>query len=253
MVERTRALKEANEQLEKSNAELEQFAYITSHDLQEPLRKIRTFASRMESSLGDSTDATVINFLHKIMASAERMSILIRDLLNYSRLTKEEKRMMPVNLNEVLNDVLSDLEVMVSQKHAVLKVDDLPVVKGIPLQLNQLFFNLVGNSLKFAKQGVAPVIHIKVNRVEEDKATQLGLKGNYYHEITFSDNGIGFDAKYKEQIFEIFQRLHSREKFAGTGIGLALSKRVVENHQGTITAESEDGKGATFKVYLPAE
>lgn len=253
VLERTRELKEANEQLERSNAELEQFAYITSHDLQEPLRKIKTFASRIEDELTGSGQQTVLNHLSKVTTSAERMSVLIKDLLNYSRLTKEEKAMEPVDLNEIVGDVLSDLEVLVSQKKATVHAAGLPTIKGIRLQINQLFFNLIGNSLKFSKPGVAPDIRITAERLSPSVAYQEGLKPAAFNRIIFRDNGIGFNPKYSEQIFEIFQRLHSREAFAGTGIGLALSKRVIENHHGIIRASSEEGKGATFIIYLPAE
>jgi two-component system CheB/CheR fusion protein len=251
--ERTRELKEANEQLERSNAELEQFAYITSHDLQEPLRKIKTFASRIEDELTGSGNQTVLKHLTKVTTSAERMTSLIKDLLNYSRLTKEVKEFENVDLNEIMNDVLSDLEVLVAQKGASVQARDLPVVRGIRLQLNQLFFNLVGNSLKFSRPGVPPAIHITANKLNASEAFELGLKAESFYQITFRDNGIGFNPKYRDQIFEIFQRLNSRDTYAGTGIGLALSKRVVENHHGTILAYSEEGEGATFVVCLPAQ
>ncbi|HYO22034.1 MAG TPA: PAS domain S-box protein, partial [Flavisolibacter sp.] len=250
--ERTRELKEANELLEKSNAELEQFAYIASHDLQEPLRKIRTFASRMESELTGSDNTNVMNHLQKVMASSERMSMLIRDLLDYSKLTKEEKKLDDVDLNEVLADVLSDFEVLIAQKKAQIMADPLPVLKGVPLQINQLFFNLIGNSLKFSKPDVPPVIEIRGRWLPADDALKLGLKDKDHHMLRFSDNGIGFNPHYKDQIFEIFQRLNSRDQFAGTGIGLALSKRVVQNHGGIVIADSEEGRGGTFTVYLPA-
>lgn len=251
--ERTRELKEANEQLERSNADLEQFAYITSHDLQEPLRKIKTFASRIEDELTGSGQETVLRYLHKVTTSAERMSTLIKDLLNYSRLTtKEDKGVEEVDLNEVVNDVLSDLEVLVTQKKATIKADPLPKIKGIRLQLSQLFFNLIGNSLKFSRPGVPPEILVTVKKLLPSEAFRIGLKPDPFYQLTFRDNGIGFNPAYKEQIFEIFQRLNSRDTYAGTGIGLALSKRVVDNHNGAIIADSAEGKGATFTVYLPA-
>lgn len=253
VLERTKELKEANEQLARSNAELEQFAYITSHDLQEPLRKIRTFASRMEDELRELGNETVLKHLGKVMTSAERMSSLIRDLLNYSRLTREDKGYEEVSLNEIVQDVLSDLELLVSQKNATVYTESLPDVNGIRLQLNQLFYNLIGNSLKFSKPGEPPLIQITARELSPAEAYSVGLKPVRFHQITFKDNGIGFNSKYSEQIFEIFQRLNSRDVFAGTGIGLALSKKVVENHQGRISAFGEEGKGATFIVYLPAE
>jgi two-component system CheB/CheR fusion protein len=253
VLDRTRELKEANEQLERSNAELEQFAYVTSHDLQEPLRKIKTFASRIEDELAAAGNETVHKHLAKVITSADRMSVLIRDLLNYSRLTKGERAFEEVNLNEMVQDVVSDLEVMVTQKSATVYTEALPVVKGIRLQLNQLFFNLIGNSLKFSKPDLPPLIQITSQRLSPSEAYAKGLRPEPYHEICFEDNGIGFDPKYRDQIFEIFQRLHAREAYAGTGIGLALSKRVVENHHGVIRAFADEGKGARFMVYLPDE
>jgi PAS domain S-box-containing protein len=253
VLERTRELKEANEQLERSNAELEQFAYVTSHDLQEPLRKIKTFASRIEDELAGNGTSTVQSHLSKVITSAERMSVLIKDLLNYSRLTKVERAAEDVNLNEMVHDVLSDLEVLVSQKSATIYTEALPVIKGIRLQLNQLFFNLIGNSLKFSKPGVPPLIQITAKLLSSAEAYAEGLRPVSFYQITFQDNGIGFHPKYSDQIFEIFQRLHAREAYAGTGIGLALSKKVVENHHGVIKADSLEGQGARFVVYLPAD
>jgi PAS domain S-box-containing protein len=253
VIERTRELKEANDQLERSNEELEQFAYITSHDLQEPLRKIKTFASRIEDELSGSDQVMAQKHLAKVINSANRMSVLIRDLLNYSKLTREGRNIEPVNLNEIAEEVLSDLEVLVAQKKATINITNLPVVNGIRLQLSQLFFNLIGNGLKFAHPGVPPVITIDTYQLTATESTAVGLPAADYVAIRFRDNGIGFNPSYKEQIFEIFQRLNSRDSFGGTGIGLALSKKVVENHRGRITAESEEGKGAAFTVYLPAD
>jgi len=249
--ERTRELKETNERLERSNAELEQFAYITSHDLQEPLRKIKTFAYRIEDELKDNKNVRINTYLEKLISSSERMSTLIRDLLNYSRLTKQKQEFETVNLNDVMKDVLSDFEILIQQKGAEIQADNLPTVKGISLQLTQLFFNLIGNSLKFTRESVKPVIQIKSREFSKAESSHLHLEGEAYYELSFIDNGIGFDPKYKEQVFEIFQRLNSREQYSGTGIGLALTKKVAENHYGKIIAESEEGKGTTFKVYLP--
>lgn len=249
--ERTRELKEANQLLAKSNEELEQFAYITSHDLQEPLRKIKTFASLLLEEAAENGNPQVNRYLQKISASSERMTVLIKDLLNYSRLSKEHKQFSKVNLNKILEDVLSDFEVMISQKNAVVFSEPLPEVHGIGLQLNQLFFNLIGNSLKFSKPNLPPAIRISCRTISTGEAAKLGLDKAMYYEIIFSDNGIGFNPKYKDQIFDIFQRLHSSEQFSGTGIGLALSKKVVENHHGSIMAESIENEGASFKIYLP--
>lgn len=252
VAERTKELMTANEQLAKSNAELEQFAYITSHDLQEPLRKIRTFASRIEAELAAKGQPSLLQYLHKVSASAERMSVLIRDLLNFSRLSKEQAAFEPVDLNEVLKDVALDFEVLIAQTKANVEASPLPVVHGIPLQLNQLFFNLIGNSLKFSKPDVPPHIQINADRLSAADAAREGLPEEAHHRLTFCDNGIGFNPEYKDRIFEVFQRLHSREQYAGTGIGLALTKRVVENHFGSIAVDSAEGRGTCFTVYLPA-
>lgn len=251
--ERTKELREANERLERSNAELEQFAYVTSHDLQEPLRKIKTFAYRIEDELKDYPNEQVKKFLEKLIYSSDRMSTLIRDLLNYSRLAKQKQQFETVNLNELLNDVLGDFEILMQQKKAEIIWESLPVIKGIPLQITQLFFNLIGNSLKFSKPNERPVIEIKHRNLNEQEKRQLALPDTDFYELSFSDNGISFDPKYKEQVFEIFQRLHSKDQYAGTGIGLALTKKVVENHFGKIVAEPEEGKGTSFKVYLPKD
>jgi len=250
--ERTAELKEANERLEKSNSELEQFAYVTSHDLQEPLRKIKTFAYRIQEDLKNTQPKATPDYLNKLISSSERMSTLIKDLLNYSKLSKEQQQFEEVDLNEILKDVLNDYEVLIQQKQAQVFAEKLPLVKGIALQLNQLFFNLIGNSLKFSKKEQPPLITIKC-RIVNNIAVPVPepqADANYY-EFCFTDNGIGFNQSYSKQIFEIFQRLNSKEQYAGTGIGLALSKRVVQNHRGAIVAASEEGKGATFKVYLP--
>ena len=251
VAERTGALREANERLEKSNEELEQFAYVASHDLQEPLRKIKIFAHRIADELKGQTNERANSFLEKLIGSADRMSTLIRDLLNYSRLTQEKIHFVPVDLNEILRDVLNDFEVLIHQKDARITAAEMPVIKGIPLQLNQLFFNLIGNSLKFSKENTRPEIHISCEKANPEKVRELDLPGEEYYELIFEDNGIGFSPRYREQVFEIFQRLHSKEQFSGTGIGLALSKRVVDNHKGKIIADPVEGKGATFRIYLP--
>jgi PAS domain S-box-containing protein len=251
VAERTRELKEANEQLERSNAELEQFAYVTSHDLQEPLRKIKTFAYRIQDELPPSGESKVGQYLGKVIASSDRMSTLIRDLLNYSRLTKQQQEPEEVSLDAILQEVLSDFELLITQKGAVITADALPKVQGIPLQLTQLFFNLIGNGLKFSRPGQPPRLAITCRELSPEEAAAEGLPGRAFYAISFRDEGIGFHPRYQEQIFEIFQRLHSRDEFAGTGIGLALSKRVAENHQGAIRARSAEGQGATFTVFLP--
>ncbi|RZJ65942.1 MAG: PAS domain S-box protein [Flavobacterium sp.] len=242
-------MKKYNAELEFQNRELEQFAYIASHDLQEPLRKIQMFTGMLERSMGDPE--AVNRYFEKINSSAERMSDLIRAVLNYSRLSKTEDHFVTVDINAVLQNVLTDYELLIEEKGAVVLVDELPSIKAIPLQLNQLFSNLIGNALKFTE--VSPVLTIKCRVVRnQDIPFETKLPNDVsFLELIFSDNGIGFDQKYAAQIFTIFQRLNQRTSFSGTGIGLALCKKIVENHHGFITARSQAGEGASFYVYLP--
>ena len=236
-------LKEYNEELSLKNRELEQFAYIASHDLQEPLRKIRNFTSLAERNLSDEQKKSL--YFDKINASAAKMSNLIRDVLNYSRLTMQENEFEDVDLNVVLSDVLNDFEFAIQEKNAVIERDNLPVVKGIPVQLNQLFYNIIGNSLKFCKAAPQIYIHYEAPPVDptDPKVNQ--------HTLYFTDNGIGIEEQYAGKIFAIFQRLHTPSEYEGTGIGLALCKRIVDNHLGTISVESIPGSGTTFKITLP--
>jgi PAS domain S-box-containing protein len=249
--ERTKELQEANEQLAQTNAELERFAYVTSHDLQEPLRKIKIFAYRIEDELQFGNVENALKFLSKVTTSSERMTTLITDLLNYSRLSKESLKFEKIDLNTVLDEVLEDFEVLIQQKNATIYKEDLPVVKGNAIQLNQLFYNLISNALKFSKDNFPPTLRIECRKAETEALRSLRLPKKNYYELSFSDNGIGFSKKFAHQIFEIFQRLHSKDHYPGTGIGLALSKKVVQNHGGGIVAESEEGSGSVFKVYLP--
>ncbi|GAB2778411.1 hypothetical protein GCM10027275_22240 [Rhabdobacter roseus] len=247
--ERTRELKEINILLKKSNHELEQFAYIASHDLQEPLRKIQTFADIIQQNVTHS--GTAMKYLPKINDSARRMEELIRSVLNYSRLSMNGQSFEYTDLNQVLENIRDNFELQILEKRAVIQSDPLPVVKGIPLQLNQLFSNLIGNALKFSQK--EPFIRITARFLS---AAQIRIPtdaqpDDKYLELVFRDNGIGFDAQYADQIFTIFQRLHDKQTYAGTGIGLALCKKIVENHHGYILAQSEEGSGATFYIYLP--
>lgn len=246
---RTKALQESNELLEKSNSALAQFAYIASHDLQEPLRKIQTFADLLGRNLRDGDAAD--KYLEKIRSSAARMSNLIQDVLNYSRLAKSGDAMEAVDLSHTLEAVLSDFELLIAQKRALVKAVKLPVVRGFAPQLHQLFANLVGNALKFSTRD--PLLEISYRQVQGDALTITpALPARTYYELSFTDNGIGFDPAYAEQIFVIFQRLNSRDTFEGTGIGLALCRKIVENHGGHIAATGQEGMGATFTVLLPA-
>ncbi len=241
-------LEVVNQQLVRSNSDLEQFAYVASHDLQEPLRKIQIFTEMAEKS-NDKEAAN--SYFEKIHASARRMTDLIKSVLNYSRLSKTGEQFEPVDLNELVENTKTDFELLIVEKRALITTAGLPVIQGIPLQLNQLFLNLFSNALKFAKED--PVISISCRQLtaEEVKAHESLHDKSKYLELVFEDNGIGFEQHYADQIFTIFQRLHDKKSYEGTGIGLALCKKIVENHHGFITAKSELGKGARFLIYLP--
>ena len=252
VVERTLELKNANEELRKTNRELEQFAYVSSHDLQEPLRKIQTFSQLLFNKI-DEKLVSERNYLEKIRNSASRMSDLIRDLLNLSKLSNVDEEFVDTDLSEILENVRTDFEVLIYQKKATFSIQKLPVIKAIPIQMNQLFYNLVSNALKFSDN--PPFIQVSYTEISGDELKAYNFQGEIkskrYIKITFIDNGVGFDQAYAEQIFVIFQRLNDRSKFAGTGIGLAICKKIVENHSGFITAESKLNQGTIFHIFLP--
>ncbi|MEI6947591.1 PAS domain S-box protein [Paraflavisolibacter sp. H34] len=246
---RTIDLTNANNQLERSNRELEQFAYAASHDMQEPLRKIQTFASFLEENTGPALGDTDRRFITKIRESARRMAVIIDDLLNYSRQTRNDLSFADTDLNSVIAGVRSDLELLIQQKGGILLSDHLPIIQAVPLQMHQLFYNLINNALKFSRPGVPPEIRIAVERLENEGE---GRKGPPLFAITLQDNGIGFEQQYADKIFQLFQRLNDRYSYGGTGIGLALCKKIVSNHRGEISAFSEPDKGACFTILLPA-
>ncbi|TRW25774.1 PAS domain S-box protein [Flavobacterium zepuense] len=245
-------LADANNALMQNNKELEQFAYIASHDLQEPARKISIFANMLSESL-NSIDERSQSYLNKINKSADRMITLVRDVLGYSQLSKEHQVFTPVNLTKITNDIISDFELILEQSHAQVIYDNLPVIDAIPLQMSQLFGNLISNALKYNKPGVPPVITITSKALTTAEAIEtFGPKATgHYYKIDFKDNGIGFDQKYADKIFNIFQRLHSKSEYTGTGIGLALCKKIMQNHYGDIQAHSVENEGSTFTVILP--
>ena len=238
-------------QLERSNNELEQYAYVASHDLQEPLRKIRSFGSYLEETQAQMLDEKGRQYLDKIIKSAERMSVLIKDILSFSSMKRDEG-FVETDLNKILESVLADFDLSITQRGAVVEKDPLPTIEAIPLQMNQLFYNLIGNSLKFAKEDQKLIIRIQSSLVTEEKKKNLNLKKDMvYYEIIFSDNGIGFSEEYADQVFGLFKRLNDKQYYPGSGIGLALCKKVVENHHGLIYAKGEEMKGASFFIYLP--
>lgn len=238
--------------LEHSNDELEQYAYIASHDLQEPLRKIRTYGSYLKRQQSDRLDSAGQKHLEKMIEAAERMSTLITDILGFSSLRREQ-RFTETDLNQILENVLQDLDLLIQQKQAIIQHDTLPIIEAIPLQMNQLFYNLLNNALKFSIPGTPPVINISCRILTESELDSYEItdKQSAYCEIIFSDNGMGFKQEYSEQIFGLFKRLNNKLEFPGSGIGLSLCRKVVANHNGRIMAKSKENEGASFYIILP--
>lgn len=248
-------LSESNTHLLRANRELEQFAYVSSHDLQEPLRKILVFTNILNQRYSTELSQEALTYLEKVSSSASRMASLIKDLLDYSRLNYNSSLFRVVDLNEVLLNVVDDYELLIKQKKIEIKTDPLHSITAIPIQMNQLFYNLIGNGIKFSKKGNQPQITITSKILSEEEVRNYNtLKGDIpYQEITISDNGIGFSQDYGEQIFTIFQRLNDKSKYGGYGIGLALCRRIVENHNGIIFAKGEENIGAQFVFILPVQ
>lgn len=239
--------------LNRSNYELEQFAYAASHDLQEPLRKVRAFGDRLQHRYAKHLDDTGKDYIMRMQGAAERMQNLIEDLLTYSRINKKEKGFERTNMSEVLKDILSDISELTRRTHAHITYDELPVIEAIPSLIGQLLQNLIINAIKFRKENTEPVIHISSSIKKGKELDQVSkiFAEKEYARIAITDNGIGFDEKYADKIFVIFQRLHGRTEFEGSGIGLAVCKRICEKHHGYISAYSKVGKGATFVIVLP--
>ena len=243
-----------------ANKELQSFAYVSSHDLQEPLRKIQTFANRILEKEHDRLSDNGKDYFMRIQKSANRMQTLIEDLLAYSRVNTGERKFETTDLNEMIEELRDDFKEVIDQNGATLEINLVGHTTIIPFQFRQLMQNLIGNSLKFSNPKVPQRIFIS-SRVSKGNvflkqnlqlATSLLSAEKEYTHIQVSDNGIGFESHFQEKVFEIFQKLHSREVYPGTGIGLAIVKKIVENHNGFITATSELGNGATFDIYIPA-
>lgn len=233
-----------SDKLKKSNHELEQFAYVASHDLQEPLRKIQFFGNRLKTNYSSILDEKAIEYIDRMNNDALRMENFIKNLLQYSRVTIKAKPFEPVDLNEVVKEVIGDLEIRINETKAEIKTEKLPMIDADPFQMRQLFQNIIGNSIKYHKQDVTPRINVncKIVSIEDN---------NNLCEINIIDNGIGFDNKYSEQIFGLFQRLHGHSEYEGTGIGLSICKKIVERHSGIIMAFSKKDEGSTFSIQLP--
>lgn len=246
-------LAEKNRELERSNNDLEQFAYVASHDLQEPIRKIATYANKLLTRSKESLSEETIVYLERINNSTRRMYELINGLLEYSKLTRQQELFSKLSLQQTIAQVTTDFDLKIRSKKAVINIQNpLPDIEAIPVQMSQLFSNLISNSLKFAKADVTPVIQIASLDLtpEQIEFYSLDSRGQYVS-LFYLDNGIGFDQQFSDKIFELFQRLHERSKYEGSGIGLAICKKIISNHHGLISVFSEEGKGVTFQIILP--
>jgi light-regulated signal transduction histidine kinase (bacteriophytochrome) len=235
-------------QLERSNRELQDFASVASHDLQEPLRKIQAFGDRLTAKCGTQLSVEGRDYLQRMHGAAGRMRRLIEDLLTFSRVTTRALPFEEVDLSRIAADVLDDLETRIEQSGGRVEVDPLPILQADPLQMRQLIQNLLSNGLKFQTPDQPPRVHLSAAIVQEEKPEQ---EPTAMCRISVKDNGIGFDERYLDRIFTVFQRLHSRTEYAGTGVGLAICRKIAERHGGSITAHSAPGQGAEFIILLP--
>ena len=247
--ERTLELKELNTELERSNRELQDFAFVASHDLQEPLRKIQAFGDRLRTKHGSQLNDEASDYLQRMQGAAGRMHTLINDLLTFSRVTTKAQPFASTDLNEVARGVLNDLEVRLQETDGTVEIGELPSIDADALQMRQLLQNLIGNAIKFHRPGVPPII--KIDGTISPDAGDDEPNGKKTLALTVEDNGIGFDEKYLDRIFTPFQRLHGRTEYPGTGIGLAVCRKIVERHGGTLTAQSTPGEGSIFIAILP--
>jgi light-regulated signal transduction histidine kinase (bacteriophytochrome) len=240
-------------ELKRSNEDLQQFAHVASHDLKEPVRKIRTFSQRLAEEYGAMVPEKGRTFIDKIQASSERMAHMIDSILSYSVVTATEMEEEAINLNLLLEGITSDLELLILQKEASINVEKLPGIKGIPTLIYQLFYNLINNALKFSKTDTPAEIQIYGRKLPPEEIASFDLrKSGSYVEIIVKDNGIGFSQEYADKVFNVFTRLNSRDKYEGTGLGLALCRKIVHRHGGVIRAKSAEGEGAEFHIILPA-
>ncbi|MDN3492824.1 sensor histidine kinase [Winogradskyella bathintestinalis] len=245
-------IEERNLELVRNNKELSDFNYVASHDLQEPLRKIQTFISRLETKESENLTEKGKFYIEKIKSSSARMRMLIEDLLQYSRTSNSDSEFKKTNMNMLLEDAKQELSDSIEEKNAEIISDSLPTMEVVSFQIQQLFINLISNSLKYSRSGIAPKIEITHQEVlsKNVKVLEKSLF-KYHHKFTFSDNGIGFEQAYGETIFELFNRLHGKTEYSGTGIGLAICKKIVENHHGVILAEGKPNLGASFIIFFP--
>ncbi|MBD3581357.1 sensor histidine kinase [Flavobacterium selenitireducens] len=237
-----------NSDLQSSNEDLESFNYIASHDLQEPLRKVNMFAGRILDKDGNNLSDQSKDYFDRLTSATTRMQALIQSLLEYSRMNSDDIKFVKTNLNKTLKEVRSGLDEVIKEKNATIESGDLPSISVVPLQFQQLLHNLVSNALKYSKQDLAPVI-----RISAEKVTLPEKGSREFWKISVSDNGIGFDPEYKHKIFELFQRLHGKMEYEGTGIGLAICRKIANIHHGFITADGKPGEGSVFNVHIPVK
>jgi PAS domain S-box-containing protein len=254
LAELNNILAEKNFELEKQNSELTSFTYIASHDLQEPIRKIHTFSQMLLDRERAQLTPTSIDYLNRISSSSVRMKQLVEAFLSYSRIGNASMTLETIDLNNLLKEVTNALSETILEKQAVLEIDSLPVIQGSTIQLQQLFINLIGNALKYSKPHVRPLIQIRAEKVPDTAVgIQTGTEDSDYWHLSISDNGIGFSQEHATKIFEVFQRLHNKDEYAGTGIGLSICKKIVQAHKGFITATGNPGVGSVFSIYLPVK
>ena len=240
------------EELNRSNKELEEFAYIASHDLQEPLRKITAFSERLQEKAGDEIGQDGLLYLQRILAATQNMRLLIDNLLEFSRTSRHNESLENTDLNIVFKEVLADLELKIEETNAKIQHSPLPIITSYHSQMKQLFTNLLSNAIKFRKPGSSPSIRVWSEEVsDKEKSDHLLKTDKKYYKVVVRDSGIGFEQEYSLKIFQIFQRLHGKAEYPGSGIGLAICKKIVENHNGVLYAESNPGEGAVFTVILP--
>ena len=247
--DRTRELTLYSRQLSRSNQELEEFAFVASHDLQEPLRKIRAFSDRIQKTYHENLDEKGVDYLRRLNTAATRMSSLIDDLLEFSRVKTQGKAFEKVNIDRLVEVVIDDLEIAILNSQATIKTEPLPEISADPTQMHQLFLNILSNAIKFHRPGIPPVIDISYQKAWQ-KRGEVDIAS---HQINIKDNGVGFDQQYADKIFIPFQRLHARDEYEGTGIGLAVCRKIVERHGGTISVQSSLGEGTEFIILFPVD